>query len=72
MSKKIIPAVFFQKRTNGPRAARNRPPRLELFEKDLVEVTGGRRLDCELPRPGETMSKDLHGCDVNDDCAVKF
>ena len=43
--KKIIPAVFFQKKANGPTTLSQRPARLELFESELLAVTGGRMAD---------------------------
>ena len=39
--KKLIPAVFFQKRVNGYEADTKLPERLELFENELREVVGG-------------------------------
>ena len=39
--KQLIPAVFFQKRANGPTAPSQLPARLELFENELAAVTGG-------------------------------
>jgi hypothetical protein len=39
--KKLIPAVFFQKRVNGVEAEAKLPERLEMFESELSQVTGG-------------------------------
>src|SRR5262245_41910464 len=41
MMKKLIPAVYFQKKANGPTAPSKDPARLELFENELAAVTGG-------------------------------
>jgi hypothetical protein len=49
MMKQLIPAVFFQKKANGPTAPSENPARLELFENELAKlfenelaaVTGG-------------------------------
>jgi hypothetical protein len=40
-TKKLIPAVFFQKRLNGVDATPKTPKRLELFESELRAVVGG-------------------------------
>jgi hypothetical protein len=40
--KKNVPAVFFQHQLNGAHASVKRPEVLELFEKDLGAVFGGR------------------------------
>ena len=41
--KKLIPAVFFQKKMNGAEdSAPKKPERLELFESELQQVVGGR------------------------------
>jgi hypothetical protein len=40
--KKIMPAVFFQKKLSGAPKAAKMPERLELFENELREVVGGR------------------------------
>jgi hypothetical protein len=39
--KKVMPAVFFQKRLNGVQTAARKPERLELFESELRAVVGG-------------------------------
>jgi hypothetical protein len=41
MSKKLVPAVFFQKQLNGPTMSRKKPERLVLLESELAQVTGG-------------------------------
>jgi len=38
-----IPAVFFQKRLKGSKAAVQVPEKLEMFENELAEVVGGLR-----------------------------
>jgi hypothetical protein len=73
MSKrKLIPAVFFQKKLNGVEATPKKSERLELFEGALRAVVGG------LPRGGpdgsggvETFSGSFGWADVMhaDDCA---
>jgi hypothetical protein len=41
--KRLIPAVFFQKRLKGSTAAVQIPEKLEMFESELAEVVGGLR-----------------------------
>lgn len=71
--KKLIPAVFFQKKLNGVEATPKKPARLELFESELRAIIGGDR-----PRGGpdgsggvETYSGSFGWADVMhaDDCA---
>lgn len=40
--KKVVPAVFFQKRLDGANPVVKKPARLELFESELRRVSGGR------------------------------
>ena len=40
--KKIVPAVFFQKHLDGAADVVKKPARLELFDSELQQVTGGR------------------------------
>ena len=63
---KTIPAVFFQKKVNGARAASKKPERLELFEDELRSVVGG------YPRNGDTYSGSDGWADVAnaDDCSA--
>jgi len=42
--KKIIPAVWFQNKLNGPPAKVRKPARLELLESELAQVGGGYRV----------------------------
>ena len=39
---KVIPAVFFQKQLDGVKEDAQKPKRLELFESQLREVSGGQ------------------------------
>ncbi|KAB2893763.1 MAG: hypothetical protein F9K40_16955 [Kofleriaceae bacterium] len=40
--KKLVPAVFYQKRVDGNHEEVKRPERLELFDSELRRVVGGR------------------------------
>jgi len=48
MSKKIIPAVFLQKKMNSLIGAAKRPTHLDHFERALAARTGGRLGRSEL------------------------
>jgi hypothetical protein len=51
--KKVMPAVFFQKKLSGAPKAAKVPERLELFENELREVVGGRaQVGAQLPGGG--------------------
>ena len=39
--KKIVPAVWFQNKMNGPLAKVKKPAKLELLESELAQVGGG-------------------------------
>ena len=39
--KKIVPAVWFQNKLNGPLAKVKKPAKLELLEHELAQVVGG-------------------------------
>jgi len=72
--KKLIPAVFFQKKLNGVEATPKKPERLELFESGLRAVVGGRPPEGGPDGSGgvETFSGSYGWADVAnaDDCAA--
>ncbi|HET7501097.1 MAG TPA: hypothetical protein VFK02_08845 [Kofleriaceae bacterium] len=49
--KKIAPAVVFQRNLNLPGPVK-KPPRLELFERDLARVTGSMKPIITYDAPG--------------------
>ncbi len=73
-TKKLIPAVFFQKKLNGVEATPKKPKRLELFESELRAVVGGDRPVGGPDGSGgvETLSGSFGWLDLSsaDDCAA--
>ena len=61
MLKKIVPAVWFQNKMNGPLAKVKKPAKLELLESELAKVAGG------LIIIGDSGTESCSNC-VPDDC----
>ena len=62
--KKLIPAVFFQKKASAPTTPSPRPARLELFESELRAIAGGRMMNDDIIVTWCT----AHGVLTFDDC----
>jgi len=59
--KKIVPAVWFQNKLNGPLARVKKPAKLELLETELGQIVGG------VPAGGGFGTESCSNC-VPDDC----